>query len=502
MIANFRVRACPAALGILLITAIALAVNGYHLGIDDAEIYVPGIKMAADHSLFPAGSAFFDHHANLTLFPNLIGLSARLFHLPIDWAIFLWYIVSLFLLFWAAWQLLRACFESKTAAWGGLCVLAVALAAPVAGTALILVDPYLTSRSLSTPATLFAIAAFAQNRFRAAFLWVLAVAAIHPQMSAYAMVALACFAIARQLHTRPLLNLAPRPVVAALMALPLSFELSPAHGIYKEILQSRAYFLVSSWQWYEWVGVVAPLVLLGWFSRMRSLKVRPSFQLLSAALIPFGIFFTLIGILFASAPQFETIARLQPMRCFHLIYLVMFLFAGALIGEYVLRDSVWRWCALFVPVFAVMWTLQAQEFPSSPHIEMPGLSYTSGWVPALLWVRDHTPKGALFALDPDYLTSPGVDLHGFRAIAERSALADELKDSGAVSLFPELGNQWKREVTAQKAWRASHYRNYATLVTRYGVQWFIVPKPDVVPGLICPYQNHDVRIYTTGCCSY
>ena len=484
------------ALGILLVSAVGLAVNGYHLGIDDAAIYVPGIKMAADPSLFPAGSAFFTHHASLTLFPNLIALSAKLFRLPIDWAIFVWYVISLLLLFAASSELLRACFVSERARWAGLCVLAVGLAAPVAGTALILVDPYLTSRSLSTPATLFAIAAFAQKRTGVALLWLLVVAAIHPQMCVYAVAALGCMAIAR-LGAQPLTTLAPaRAAAVAMFALPFSFELVPAHGIYKEILQSRAYFLVSSWEWYEWVGVVGPLALLTWFSRMRFSKLRPAFHMLSAALIPLGVGFTLIAILFASSPQFENVARLQPMRCFHLVYLVVFLFSGALLGDYVLRNSAWRWCMLFLPLFATMWTLQAREFPSSPHLEIPGLSYSSGWVPALLWIRENTPKGALFAMDPDYLKSPGVDLHGFRAIAERSALADELKDSGAVSLFPHLGNQWKREVTAQKVWRESRYRNYATLVATYGVQWFVFPEREIVPGLTCPYHNHDVRVCT------
>ncbi len=465
---------------------VALAANGYHLGVDDAAIYVPGIKMAADPSLFPAGSAFFTHHASLTIFPNLIGLSAKLFHLPFDWTILLWYVISLLLLFAASSELLGACFESERARWAGLGVLCVALAAPVAGTALILVDPYLTSRSLSTPLTLCAMAAFARNRTRVAVLSVVAVILIHPQMGFYAMAALGCMTIAR-MSARPLVSLAAARATAAMLALPVSFDLEPAHGVYKEILQSRAYFLVSSWQWYEWVGVIAPLVLLGWFSRMRLTKAKPAFQMISGALIPFGVCFTLIAIVLASAPQFENLVRLQPMRSFHLIYLVMFLFLGGLVGEYVLRNSVWRWCVLFIPLFAAMWTVQARAFPSSPHIEVPGLSYGSGWVPALLWVREHTPKGALFALDPDYLTSPGVDLHGFRAIAERSALADELKDSGAVSLFPQLGSQWEREVMAQKAWRSSQYRNYATLVARYGVQWFVLPEPTVVPGLSCPY---------------
>ena len=354
-------RAWHPAAGILLLTAVALAVNGYHLGVDDAEIYVPAIKLAADPSLFPAGSAFFMQHASLTIFPNLIGLSARLLRLPIDWAIFLWYVISLFLLFAASGQFLRSCFQSERARWAGLCVLTAALAVPVAGTALLLVDPYLTPRSLSTPAALFAAAAFARNRTRAAVLWVLVATVVHPQMGAYAIAALGWMAIAR-VGARPLASFAPARADATMWAFPVSFELEPAHGIYKEILQSRAYFLVSNWQWYEWVGVIAPLALLGWFSRMRLPRTKPAFQIFSGALIPYAVCFTLMAIVFASAPQFENVARLQPMRCFHLVYLVMFL--------------------------------------------------------------------------------------------------------------------------------------VATLVDRYGVQWFVIPEPEAVPGLTCPYQNHDFRVCT------
>ncbi len=44
----------------------------------------------------------------------------------------------------------------------------------------------------------------------------------------------------------------------------------------------------------------------------------------------------------------------------------------------------------------------------------------SPWLSAFLWIRENTPKDAVFALDPKYMNEPGVDGHGFRAMAERS----------------------------------------------------------------------------------
>ena len=42
------------------------------------------------------------------------------------------------------------------------------------------------------------------------------------------------------------------------------------------------------------------------------------------------------------------------------------------------------------------------------------------------------------ALDAQYITKPGEDAQGFRAIAERSALPDYSKDGGVVTNKPEL----------------------------------------------------------------
>ena len=48
---------------------------------------------------------------------------------------------------------------------------------------------------------------------------------------------------------------------------------------------------------------------------------------------------------------------------------------------------------------------------------------------------------AKFALDPGYLRIEGEDTNGFRAIAQRSKLSDAGKDSGEVSMFPNLAEQ-------------------------------------------------------------
>ena len=120
-------------LGLLLIAILAVWIQGYHLGADDAAIYVPGIKKVFDPDLYPFGAEFFQSHAHLTFFPNLIGGSARLTHLPVDVAIFLWHIAGAFLLMLASWRLVCACFENNYARWGGVALLAAPLSVPVAG---------------------------------------------------------------------------------------------------------------------------------------------------------------------------------------------------------------------------------------------------------------------------------------------------------------------------------------------------------------------------------
>jgi len=86
------------------------------------------------------------------------------------------------------------------------------------------------------------------------------------------------------------------------------------------------------------------------------------------------------------------------------------------------------------------------------------------------------------------MSLPGEDQHGFRAIAERSMLADAVKDSGAASMFPALAVDWKEQVGAQGNWENFSRADLLRLKQRYGVNWVVLQRPGV-PDLPCPYRN-------------
>ena len=482
-----RARGPSTHLRLALITVLAVAVHGYHLGVDDAAIYVPAIKRVADAALYPFGSEFFLSHARLSWFSNLVGGSARLAGVPIDMAIFLWHGIGIYLLLLAGWQLLGACFENQYARWSGVGLLAALLSVPVAGTALVIMDPYVTARTLSTPFTLFAIAGYVSGSTRRALLWLLAAGLIHAQMAFFGVMLVGLLALERSRGQLPAVGM------AALAGLPFVFSFDPATGAAREALLARTYFLVSKWEWYEWAGVVAPLALLWWLARVRPRGTTPAFRALARALVPFGLLFTAMGIVLATSARLENYTRLQPMRSFHLVYVVFFLLLGGLAGEYGLRGKPARWIILFAPLAAGMWLLAWSTFPSSPHVEWPGLVTTNPWAEAFRWIRGNTSKDAVFAMDPGYLLLPGEDMHGFRAVAERSVLADRVKDSGAVSLFPELAVEWKAEVDAQTGWDQFQRADFERLATRYPVNWILTRRPAPV-GLDCPYVNRELAV--------
>jgi len=432
--------------GCAALTAAAVLVHGYHLGTDDAAIWVPAIKKAADPSLYPFGSEFFLHHGNLSVFPSLLGWFARSTHLSTDAVIFQGHLAGIFLLLLAGWQLLAACFESERARWVDVMLLAGVLSVPVAGTAIRIMDPYVTSRTLSAPFALFAIASYLADRPWRAAVWLCACAAIHPQMSFYAAALVGLMEVSHRRAALP--NAVPVFGALSLLSLPLLWDLQPGRGPAREVLFSRIYFFVTKWTWYEWVGATAPVILLWCGARVRLRGAQPPLARLLRSVVGLGLVFTAAGLLLVSSPRLENYTRLQPMRAFHIVYIVLFLVLGALTGEYVL-NRLWRWCAAFLPLAASMFLVARAVYPASPHVEWPGAPPHGRWQQAFFWVRAHTPRDAIFALDPNYLLAPGEDMHGFRALAERSALAERVKDSGVVSLFPQLASEWDQQVRAQ-----------------------------------------------------
>ncbi len=474
---------------LLLLTTAAILVHGYHPYAEDAEIYLPGVKKALNPSLYPANTAFFLSHAKMTIFPHLIAGSVRVSHIPLNAALFLWQFAAIFLLLWACRRIGYLAFRNRLAAWGGAALVASLLTIPVAGTALYLMDQYLTTRALSTPATLWVIVNTIERKWVRAGIWLLFTGLIHPLMVVFC---LAYVVLLLSLDRTRAPSHRPQLASVAAVLFPLGM-FPPVTDAYREILQTRAYFFLLRWEWYEWLGIFAPLALLEWFRRIARKRDLPVLARICGATIAFGLIFFVAALIVSIPPQLANLAELQPMRCLQLVYILLFVLAGGLLAEFVLLSSAGRWLVLFLPICAGMFYAQRQLFPATAHVELPGMRSGNPWVEAFLWVRDHTPTDAYFALDPYYMRAPGEDEHGFRALAERSRMADRVKDSGVVSMFPRLAETWRDQVRSLDGWQNFKPADFERLQRDYGITWVIVGK-GTSSGFPCPFQNSKVLV--------
>ena len=95
----------------------------------------------------------------------------------------------------------------------------------------------------------------------------------------------------------------------------------------------------------------------------------------------------------------------------------------------------------------------------------------------------------MFAVDAAYLRDEVTDTHGFRALSGHSALADAYKDSGVVSLFPDLAPEWKRMSTAATGVNHFTVEDFRRLQVEYpAVNWTVI-HGSAPAGLSCPYDQ-------------
>jgi len=479
-------------LRLVLLTAAAVAIHGYHLGVEDAEIYIPGAKKLLHPALYPVGSEFFLPHERLSLFSPVLASTARLTHLSMDCTISLWYVLSLFAFLACSWMLARVSFRSARARWCSVLTMTAVLAMPAANTGLLLMDPYLTSRSFSTPLILLALVLFLERRYAWAAALTLLAATMHTQMTLFlVLLMVALWAVEK---IAPAVRQRVPVLAAATVALPSGFNFGPAHGPYREALYARDFFFLSTWTWYDWLGLLAPLAFLVWFWRGNLRGTTPVFRRLSLALIPFGVLSIAAAALLTTSHQMDMFVRLQPLRSFHLITLVFVLYIAGVFGEYAAKGRHWAIPALALPLAGLMFCVAWRTYPDSPHIELPWLKTSSNaWVNTLLWIRENTPDNAVFAVDSRYFKEPGVDVHGFRAISERSELADYYKDGGVAAMFPRLAPEWKRESNATYGLNHFDAQDFERLAREYPVTWAVIhgPAPE---GMNCPYQQRGYAV--------
>jgi hypothetical protein len=481
-------------LGLLLMTAAALFVHGYHPYAEDAEIYLPGIEQILHPQLFPMGREFFSSHANLTFFPNLIALSVRISHLPFDVVLLLWHVASIFLLLLACWQLASLCFTSARARWAAVGMVAALLTLPVAGTALYIMDQYLNPRNLAAFASVFAVARILESKYARAMAWLVFAAAVHPMMWAYPFSFCALLVVMRRFEAVIADKLAAEKYALVASCLLLQFPLNPASTpAYEEAARRHAFHYIQHWAWYEILGLVAPIALFWWFDRIAKKKKWMNVQRGCRGLIVYDIVYIVAALIIDLPARFETLARFQPLRSLQLLYIVMLVIGGGGLGEFVLKKQVWRWLALFLPISAGMFVAQRTLFPVSAIVEWPGVAPKNPWAQAFLWVRRNTPVDAIFALDPEYMHAPGEEEIGFRCLAQRSRMADNVKDNGVVSMFPPLAGEWWAQVQAQSPWESLTLEKFEGLKAKYGVDWILTQRSEVA-GLDCRFQNSVVCV--------
>jgi hypothetical protein len=487
---------------LLLLTIFAFSVMGYHPGLEDDAFYLAAIKRNLNPALFPHDADFFRLQFQATIFDKLIALSVRLTHLPLEWAALFWQCAALFLLLHGCWRISRRCFRQSSAHWAAVATVAVLLTLPVSGTAINLADQYLHPRTLATAAILAAIVAVIDRRRWIAGLLLALAFSVHAIMAAFG-ISFCIFLVWALRNSSP--RRASVPVAAALF-MPLGWIFEPTTDAWRQAAATRSFYHLTHWHWYEWLGVFAPLVLIYgflrfWKRRRESANEGTALCPLLISLLYYGVFQTLVGLLVMLPPSLERLRPFEPMRYLHLLYLLFFLIAGGMLGRCVLKRKLYRWLLLFLPLSAAMFYAQRQLFPATEPVEWPGGRSPNPWLQAFTWIRQNTPVNSRFALDPHYVALPGEDYHGFRALAERSVLADYDKDGGMAARVPRLAPRWLKEATAQTGWQNFRAADFQRLKTEFGVDWVILSRrqgedgnSDAALRMTCPYQNLQLQV--------
>ncbi len=476
---------------LLLLAAFSLLsflVMGYHPGLEDDGVYLAAVLSRLHPALFPHDAEFFRVQLQATVFDTWMAAFVRLSHLSVAWAELLVQFASIVLMLYACRRIAARLFPELRAQWAGVAMVGAMLTLPVAGTALTLADQYLQPRNIASALILLAIAHVLENRrWRAFFLLTLSFV-IHPLMTAFGISFCLFLAVILSPRAAAWLSstLRPRPGMAAL--LPLGWIFEPPNPLWKKALDTRTYYYLYQWTWYEWLGALAPILLFWLLWRLARRRGETPLARFALAVFAYSVFQQVVAMLLLGIPALVRTTPWQPMRYLHLVYVFLCLIAGCLLGRLLLRDRAWRWAIYLILINGGMFFAQRQMFAASAHLELPGMRPVNPWLQAFAWVRQNTPQDAYFALDPNYLSAPAEDYHSFRALAQRSQLADAIKDAAVVTQVPELGTEWNREVEAQAGWKHFRIADFERLKAQFGVNWVLLASPPP-GGLDCRWHN-------------
>jgi hypothetical protein len=481
-------------LRIAALTPAVLLIHGYHPFADDAGIYVAGVRKLLNPALYQVDAPFVLATTHLSVFAHLLAGAVRVTHLPLTWVLLAAHLVSIFLYLLAGWLVARALFAGKAERWSAVLCAAACFTLPAAGTALAVMDPYVTSRSFSTPLGLFAVAAVLERRWGWAALLVVLVGLMHPLMAIYAAAIVMLYFLADVGHARWAAALGAAGVVAIgiLWLATRHASVSPA---YLETMhnQLRTFLFPALWKWYEVLGLIAPLLLFA-LAADRA-EPRGRIRKLCLACIVLGVSSALAAALFVHVSGPFLLVRLQLLRSFHILYALGVLLLGGWLGGALWRRSSTRWVLIGMLAIAATGLFAAQRttYSDSAHIEWPWARPRNPWAQAYVWVQKNTPANAVFAANPELVFLDEVDAQGFRATAMRSILADN-KDQGVAAVIdPSIAAAWAAQRDAQLGVDTMPDAERERRLRPFGVTWLLLPT-DSATGFACPYKNAVAKV--------
>ena len=463
---------------------------GYHPGIEDDGVYLAAVKSDLNPALYPHDADFFKVQLQATFFDKWIADFIHLTHIPVAFTELLFQSASIVLIIFGCWSIARRLFAEERAQWAGVAMVVAMFTLPVAGTALYLVDQHLHPRNLATALILIAISRLlAGKRWHALPLLLLSIV-LHPIMGAMGM-SFCFFLTLALMDPVPVRLRAVGSTAAGFM--PLGWIFDPPTALWREALETRTYYYLYRWTWYEWLGVLAPLVLFFVLWRVAEKRGQTRLARFALAVFAYAVFQQTVAMIMLGPEAFIRLLPFQPMRYLHLVYFFLCLISGSLLGKYLLKTKVWRWAIFLLIANGGMFYAQRELFASSQHLELPSREPSNRWLQAFAWIRHNTPENAYFALDPRYMAAPDEDYHSFRALAERSVMADAIKDTAVVTQVPSLAPVWKEQEVATADWEHFQIADFERLKATYGVNWVLVtyPPPN---GLACRWHNGSISV--------
>ena len=262
----------------------AWLVEGYHPGVEDDAVYLSAIQRRLHPALYPHDSRFFTLQMQASVFDRMMAGWMRLTHMSVPLAELLGQFLAGFFLLWGCLAIAHRCFPGNAGRWAGVGLVGVLFTLPVAGTALYIFDQYLHPRAIASALILWAVVAVLDRRGAlAGFLLAMAVV-MHPIMGVLGVSYCVILWVA-SLRTN---QLAKKPVMAAaIFGFVPSWIFEGPTPAWKAALNTRTYYFLGRWTWYEWLGAIAPIFILWLMARW----ARRADRLVIAVLAGSGAFY-------------------------------------------------------------------------------------------------------------------------------------------------------------------------------------------------------------------